>query len=60
MDLKKIEARILFHSPYVKKVKVIMRKNYPFAIIYPNFEVLKEANIINIESEIRWYGVELY
>ncbi|MCD6433493.1 MAG: glycerol acyltransferase, partial [Sulfurimonas sp.] len=60
MDLQKIEDRILFHSPYVKKVKVIMRDNYPFATIYPNFEALKEANIINIESEIRWYGIELY
>ncbi|MEA3330593.1 MAG: 1-acyl-sn-glycerol-3-phosphate acyltransferase, partial [Campylobacterota bacterium] len=44
----------------MKKVKVVMRDNYPFATIYPNFEALKEANIINIESEIRWYGVELY
>lgn len=60
MDLQKIEDRILFHSSYVKKVKVVMRDNYPFATIYPNFEALKEANIINIESEIRWYGVELY
>lgn len=60
MDLKTIEDKILFHSPYVKKVKVIERNGYPFATIYPNFELLKEANIINIESQIRWYGVELY
>ncbi len=60
MDLKKIEDRILFHSAYVKKVEVIMRNNSPYAVIYPNFEVLQDKNIINIESEIRWYGVELY
>lgn len=60
MNLKNIEDRILFHCAYVKKVKVTMRNNYPYAIITPNFETLKEKNIINIESEIRWYGVELY
>ena len=60
MDLKKIEDRILFHSEYVKKVEVVMRNGYPYAIIYPNFQTLKKNKIINIESEIRWYGVELY
>ena len=60
MDLKKIENRILALSPYVKDIKVVMHGDYPYAIIYPDFEALKEAKIINIEDEIRWYGVELY
>jgi long-chain acyl-CoA synthetase len=60
MNLQKIQERISLVCPYVKEVAVIMHNNYPFAVIYPNFEVLKSANIINIESEIRWYGVELY
>ncbi len=60
MNLKKIEQRVLFHSEYVKNIEVVMRDGYPYAIIHPNFEMLKEKNIINIEEEIRWYGVELY
>ncbi|MEA3498669.1 MAG: 1-acyl-sn-glycerol-3-phosphate acyltransferase, partial [Campylobacterota bacterium] len=31
-----------------------------FALIHPNFKRLKTDHIVNIESEIRWYGVELY
>ena len=60
MDLKNIEQIILSYCVYVKKVEVIMMDGYPFALIYPDYEALKKAKIINIESEIRWYGVELY
>jgi len=60
IDLENIKDRILFHSEYVKSVDMVMRDGYPHAIIYPNFKTLQEKNIINIESEIRWYGVELY
>ncbi|MFT7003065.1 MAG: long-chain acyl-CoA synthetase [Sulfurimonas sp.] len=60
MNLQTIEERISLLCPYVKEIVVIIHNNYPFAVIYPNFEELKSANIINIESEIRWYGVELY
>jgi long-chain acyl-CoA synthetase len=37
-----------------------MHENAPYAFIYPDFEALKRAHIINIEEEIRWYAVELY
>lgn len=60
MDLKNIEQFILSHCVYVKRVEVVMRNAHPFAIIEPDYETLRDANIINIESEIRWYGVELY
>ncbi|MCK5110601.1 MAG: 1-acyl-sn-glycerol-3-phosphate acyltransferase [Arcobacteraceae bacterium] len=60
MDLHIIEERILFLSPFVKEVVVVIHDGYPFALIYPDFEALKTAHIINIESEIRWYAVELY
>lgn len=60
MDLKKIEDRISALSPFVKDIKVVMRGSYPYAIISPDFEALQDAKIINIESQIRWYGVELY
>lgn len=60
MNLPHIQERILTLCPYVKEIVVIIKDGHPFAFIYPNFQTLKSANIINIESEIRWYGVELY
>jgi len=60
MDLHKIEDKILSLSAYVKEIEVVIRDNSVFAYIYPDFEELKKANIINIEEEIRWYGIELY
>lgn len=60
MNLKKIEEIVLSHSKYIKKVEVIIKDGFPYALIHPNYETLKEAKIINIEEEIRWYGVELY
>ncbi|MGE4418614.1 MAG: 1-acyl-sn-glycerol-3-phosphate acyltransferase [Sulfurimonas sp.] len=60
MDLKKIEEKVLSCSHFVKEIAVIIDKEHPFAFIYPDFEALKEAKIINIKEEIRWYAVELY
>ena len=60
MDLHKIENKILSLSPFVKEIEVVMQDDFPFAYIYPDFEKLKKTNIINIEDQIRWYGVELY
>ena len=60
MDLEKIEDRISSLSPFIKDIKVVLHGNYPYAIISPDFQALQDAKIINIESQIRWYGVELY
>ncbi|WP_373036770.1 1-acyl-sn-glycerol-3-phosphate acyltransferase [Sulfurimonas sp.] len=60
MNFHKIEERILSLCPYIKEIVVTTYNGHPFAVIYPNFQTLKTAHIINIESEIRWYGVELY
>ncbi len=60
IDLNFIQNRIITLCSYIKKIDVILKDGSPYAIIYPDFEALKRANIINIESEIRWYGVELY
>ena len=57
---KNIENRILSLCKYVKEILVVQYNNEPFAFIYPDFEELKKAKIINIENEIRWYGIELY
>lgn len=60
MNLHAIQERILFLCPYIKEIVVTLHNGHPFATIYPNFQALKSENIINIESEIRWYGIELY
>ncbi|EDZ61700.1 phospholipid/glycerol acyltransferase [Sulfurimonas gotlandica GD1] len=60
MNLHTIEEKILLLCPYVQEIVVTLHNGRPFATIYPNFQTLKSAYIINIESEIRWYGVELY
>ncbi|MEA3498877.1 MAG: glycerol acyltransferase, partial [Campylobacterota bacterium] len=60
MNLKQIEERVLSLSPYVKEISVTIQNGKPFALIHPNFKRLKTDHIVNIESEIRWYGVELY
>ncbi|MGA7966220.1 MAG: 1-acyl-sn-glycerol-3-phosphate acyltransferase, partial [Gammaproteobacteria bacterium] len=51
---------LLKRSAFIKEAAVIIREGHPFAVIYPNFELLKKANVINIEEEVKWYGVELY
>jgi len=60
MDTTAVENRILELCIYVKKIEMIVKDDSFYAIVYPDFEVLKKNNIINIQSEIRWYGIELY
>ena len=60
MDLHKIQEQVLSYTSYIKELAVIVHNAYPFAIVTPDFDALKEAKIINIEEEIRWYAIELY
>lgn len=60
MNLHDTQKRILVLCPFIKEIVITMEDGYPFAFIYPNFNTLKSAYIINIESEIRWYAIELY
>ncbi|MCX6075347.1 MAG: 1-acyl-sn-glycerol-3-phosphate acyltransferase [Campylobacterales bacterium] len=60
MDLHKTEERLLALSPFVKEAEVLIQDGFLHALLYPNFEELKSAHIVNIESQLRWYCVELY
>jgi len=60
MNLHQIQERLLSISSFIKEVSLEVQNGSIFATIYPDFDALKEAKIINIEEEIRWYGVELY
>lgn len=58
--LKSPEDKILSISPLLKNIELKRVENGFKAKLYPNFEELKNAHIINIESELRWYVVEVY
>jgi len=60
MDLEKIKNRVLSFTRYIKEIEVVEHNHYPYALIYPDFEALKESKIINIQEELRWYAIELY
>lgn len=60
MDLEKIKNRVLSFTRYIKEIAIVEHNRHPFAVVYPDFEALKEAKIINIQEELRWYAIELY
>jgi long-chain acyl-CoA synthetase len=60
MDFKKIEERILSFSPYIEEIQVFLKDGALSAIVKPKIQALKDAKIVNIEEEIRWYAIELY
>jgi len=59
-SFKAVEDKILSISPLVKKVEISRNENGLHATLYPDFDELKKSNIINIESELRWYAIEVY
>ncbi|MEA3419016.1 MAG: 1-acyl-sn-glycerol-3-phosphate acyltransferase [Campylobacterota bacterium] len=58
--LAEIEKQVLYLSPFIKEISVQKRDEEIIALIYPDFDALKKHQIINIESKIKWYAVELY
>ncbi len=59
-NFKIVEDKILAISPLVKKIEVSSNENGLHAVLYPDFDALRAAKIINIESELRWYAIEVY
>ncbi len=39
---------------------MLIKDGFAHALLYPNFEALKSAHIVNIESQLRWYCIELF
>ena len=60
MDLHTIEQRVQSLSKYIQEIVIILHQGRPFAFIYPDFQALQKDKIINIRSEVLWYGLELY
>ncbi len=57
---EEIENQILKISEIVKEVAIIQKENSLFAIVYPDFEIVKKKNIINLEEMIKWNVIDKY
>ena len=60
IDLLKIERRLLELSKLVKECALLQHEGRLFCLLRPDFAETEKAGIVNIESELRWYAVELY
>ncbi len=58
--LSEIEKRVMQIADFIKEIAVKKRDGEHIAFIYPDFEMLKKRQIINIEDQVRWYAVEIY
>lgn len=57
---EEIENQILKISSLVKEVAVIDKEGQLFAIIYPDFEMIKKSGVINLYETIKWNIVDKY
>jgi long-chain acyl-CoA synthetase len=57
---EEIENIILKNFDIVKEIAVIQKDNQLFAIIYPDFEVVRKRNIVNLEETIKWNVIDKY
>jgi long-chain acyl-CoA synthetase len=57
---EEIENIILKNFDIVKEIAVIQKDNQLFAIIYPDFEVVKKRKIVNLEETIKWNVIDKY
>lgn len=55
-----IEAQLVSQATWVKEVAVLERDGRLFALIRPDFDALKAANVVNISNEVKWKVVEAY
>ncbi|SMP12280.1 long-chain acyl-CoA synthetase [Venenivibrio stagnispumantis] len=57
---EEIENRILKISKYIKEIAVVEKEGQLFAIIYPDFEILKKETVTNIYETIKWQVIDKY
>ena len=57
---KQIEQRIKEGSNLVKEVRISELDGQVTAMVYPDFDRLKERKIINVRDEVKWYVIEAY
>jgi len=59
-DIEEKERRLIALSPFVKEAQLTLKDGFPHAKLYPDFQALQSAHIVNIESQLCWYCIELY
>jgi len=57
---EEIENHLLSSNPLLEEVAVIQRNGKLFAIIHPNFNVLRERGIKNIREAVKWEVLDDY
>ncbi len=57
---EEIESKILKISNIIKEVAVIERNGNLFAIVYPDFPLIEEKGILNIEETVKWWIIDRY
>jgi len=57
---EEIEKKLLESSNLIKEAGVYMADDKLQAVIYPDFDKLREHNTVNIEEQIRWEAIDLY
>lgn len=55
-----IENEILKGTDIIQDLAIVENKNHLLALIYPNFEVVKERKIINITETLKWEIIDSY
>ncbi len=55
-----IEEKLMKKSPYIKEIAVIQKDNLLHALILPDFDLLAQNKILNIEETIKWDILDKY
>ena len=57
---EEIEQKLLKISDIVKEVAVIEENGRLIAVIYPDFQKIRDRKIVNIEETIKWEVIDIY
>ncbi len=57
---EEIEQKLLKLSPLIKEVVVIEENGKLIAVIYPDFQIVNQRKIVNIEETIKWEVIDVY
>ncbi len=55
-----IESEISKGSDLIKEIAVVEYNNHLLALIYPDFQLIKERNIVNITETLKWEIIDSY
>ncbi|MGE5352074.1 MAG: AMP-binding protein [Acidobacteriota bacterium] len=59
LNPEEIENKLLGYS-YIKEVGVFQKEGQLFAVIYPDFALMQQDNVVNIQETIKWNIIDKY